>query len=268
MKKETKYNQKHLSLTDRNEIEKGLLNNLSLKDIAISISKDPTTVSKEIKKHRIKKDGNFYNGNNNCVNRKDCMLTDICNINCRKKCSRCSLCNSKCKHFIPITCKRLSRFPYTCNGCDKKKNCRSDKYYYRALSSYNSYKTTLSESRQGISITEEELYKLDSIVSPLVKQGLSISYIHSTQDIGCTKSTLYNYIENNYLSIGNLDLPRKVRFRTRKKRRTAPKKSTIRNGRTYEDFLKYIEDNPDDSIVEMDTVEGKKGRKSITYFIF
>jgi len=65
-------------------------------------------------------------------------------------------------------------------------------------------------------MSEEELCKLDSVVSPLVKQGQSIAHIHATQDIACTSATLYNYIEKNYLSVGNLDLPRKVRFKPRK----------------------------------------------------
>ena len=32
-----------------------------------------------------------------------------------------------------------------------------------------------------------------------------------------------------------------------------------RIGRTHDDFLKYIEANLDTAVVEMDTVEGKKG---------
>lgn len=268
MKNKTKYNQKHLSLDERNIIELGLNENLSLKDIAFKISKDPTTISKEIKKHRIKKEANTFNDNNKCSKKSSCFKKNICNIGCLKKCSGCSLCNSKCPDFTPIICKRLVRFPYTCNGCSRKSPCRLEKFYYRSLASFNSYKTTLSESRQGISLSEEELSKLDTIVSPLIKQGQSISHIHSTQELPCTRATLYNYIEKNYLSVGNLDLPRKVRFKKRKKRRSKTKDSSIRKGRTYEDFLNYIADNPDTSIVEMDTVEGTKGGKVLLTLLF
>lgn len=257
-----------MSLSDRNIIEQSLNENLFLKDIALKIDKDPTTISKEIRKHRIKKDNNSFNGGNQCSKKSYCEKKDICNINCRKKCSNCSLCNSKCSDFSPIICKRLSRFPYTCNGCSKKCSCRLEKFYYRALASFNSYKTTLSESRQGISLSEDELCKLDNIVSPLIKQGQSISHIHSTQELPCTRATLYNYIEKNYLSVGNLDLPRKVRFRKRKKRKSVTKDSSIRNGRTYEDFLNYLADNPNTSIVEMDTVEGIKGGKVLLTLLF
>ena len=47
-----------------------------------------------------------------------------------------------------------------------------------------------------------------------------------------------------------------------------PKDNTIRKGRTYEDFEKYLLENPDTSVVEMDTVEGKKGGKVLLTMLF
>ena len=51
MKKSTKY--KHLTYEERVHIEQALTDNQSLKDISILLKKDPTTISKEIKKRRI-----------------------------------------------------------------------------------------------------------------------------------------------------------------------------------------------------------------------
>ena len=42
---------KHLTLDDRIEIQNGLQNGITFKTIAKRIGKDPTTVSKEVKKH-------------------------------------------------------------------------------------------------------------------------------------------------------------------------------------------------------------------------
>lgn len=39
-------------------------------------------------------------------------------------------------------------------------------------------------------------------------------------------------------------------------------------GRTYADFLSFIAENPDFSICEMDTVEGKKGGRVILTMSF
>ena len=46
-------NQKHLTLNDRIYIEESLEQGRSFKDIARYLCKDPTTISKEVKAHRI-----------------------------------------------------------------------------------------------------------------------------------------------------------------------------------------------------------------------
>ena len=46
-------NQKHLTLNDRIYIENELAKGTSFKDIAASLCKDPTTISKEVRAHRI-----------------------------------------------------------------------------------------------------------------------------------------------------------------------------------------------------------------------
>ena len=81
-------------------------------------------------------------------------------------------------------------------------------------------------------------------------------------------SSLYNYINQNQLSARNIDLPRRIRFPTRKSKRTPPKDTSIRKGRTYDDFEKYLLANPDTPVVEMDTVEGKKGEKVLLTMLF
>ena len=37
-------------------------------------------------------------------------------------------------------------------------------------------------------------------------------------DLDISMRTLYNYTENGYLSISNIDLPRKVRYKRRKRK--------------------------------------------------
>ena len=55
-------------------------------------------------------------------------------------------------------------------------------------------------------------------------------------------------------------MPRSCRLRPRKRksmeRKIDPK---CRVGRTYDDFQLFLKENPDIGVVEMDTVEGKKG---------
>lgn len=259
----------HLTLDERNYIEQELMKNTSFKEIAHYLGKDPSTISKEIKKHRIKKEGqSIHIGFNHCARRYNCHRKNICSTRCKKECRQCKDCNSVCPDFEDGICLRLKRAPFVCNGCSNRFNCRNTKYYYRALPSFNKYKDILSESRQGINMTELELSNLDKLISPLIKQGQSISHIYQTHDIPCSRSTLYRYLAKNCFSVGPLDLPRKVRMKKRKEKRTKLKDTKAKTNRTYEDFQKYIELHPDLPIVEMDTVEGTKGGKVLLTLLF
>ncbi len=102
----------------------------------------------------------------------------------------------------------------------------------------------------------------------LSKNGQSISHIHKTNDLPCTRATLYNYVSKNCFSARNIDLPRLVKMKKRKQRRTEPKDTQARTNRTYEDFQKYIELHPELPIVEMDTVEGIKGGRVLLTLLF
>ena len=53
MSKHIPGNQKHLTLEDRIYIENKLNEGVTFKDIARFLCKDPTTISKEVKKHRL-----------------------------------------------------------------------------------------------------------------------------------------------------------------------------------------------------------------------
>lgn len=262
-------NQRHLTFEERVTIEQELLRNTSFKDIALILDKDATTISKEIRKHRVEKPGqSIHVSSNQCAKKYSCKRKNICNTGCTKDCRNCSQCNKVCTDFVEDVCYKITRAPYVCNGCGQKYSCKRTKYYYKALPSYKAYKTILSESRQGANLNEFELSKLDRIISPLVKNGQSISHIHKTHDFGCTKQTLYNYMNKNYFSARNIDLPRAVKLKKRKSKKKEPKDTGIRQGRTYEAFKAYIEKYPETQIVEMDTVEGKKGGKVLLTFLF
>ena len=262
----TRLNNKHLTLDERNIIEQGLNQNWKLTQIAKEINKDERTISKEIRKHMIEKQKSSYNGSNICKHINNCRIQHLCNIKCNKMCRTCSLCNAKCSRFEPITCKRNIRYPYVCNGCNKKSSCRKTKYYYKALIAFKNYRNTLSSSREGISLTELELSNLDALVSPQIQDKKSIASVHRILNLNCSLSSLYNYIDKGYLSARNLDLARKVSFRPRRKRQT-PKDTKARKGRTLEDFKLYLEEHPEAQIVEMDTVEGIKGGKVLLTFL-
>ena len=102
----------------------------------------------------------------------------------------------------------------------------------------------------------------------LLKNGQSISHIYKTNDLPCTRATLYNYVSKNCFSARNIDLPRLVKMKKRKQRKFEAKDSQARTNRTYEDFQNYIELHPELPIVEMDTVEGIKGGRVLLTLLF
>ena len=265
---------KHLRIEDRLIIEYGLDQNYTLKEIAERVGKDPTTISKEIKRNRFLKVSRLkQNDIQPCQHRKSCTKTNLCNTSCGKQCKKCRFinCYRSCNEYSTKKCSKLSRYPYVCNGCSTATTCTAEKQYYKARVADTKYKELLKSSREGLNITSTELKKMDDIISPLVLKGQSLFHIftHHRKEIKCSERTLYNYFDKNAFTARNIDLPRKVKYKPRKKSTTSVTKDfNYRIGRTYSDFIKFIEENPNTPIVEMDTVHGTRSGKVLLTFIF
>ena len=265
-------NGKHLTLSDRITIETGMKEGRSFKQIAAELSKDPSTISKEVRAHIIiceKKD--TYNP---CIHRKECThhsdLCESCTSRWGKDCKRCKGCYTRCSDFEEQVCERLLKAPYVCLGCPDRHSCRLQRKLYSAKKAQEQYEATLSESRQGFATDRDELQRIDDIIAPLVKQGQSIHQIcvNNADTIMLDEKTIYNYIDAGLLSIGNIDLPRKVRYRVRKRKKPVRVDKACHIGRTYEDYLVYMAANPDTNTTQMDSVEGRKGGKVLLTIYF
>ena len=218
---------KHLNLSQRILIESNLNENTSLRKIGIMLGKPHTTISREILTRRVLSKGNRFN-----------------NFNTK--------------------CYKTNKAPFVCNGCPNKNQCRKNKYFYYAKDANDNYRATLVESRQGIDFENDEFRKMDMIIKEEVDKGHSFYMIVLDHpEFNITERTLYYYQEKGYLSCKNIDLPRIVRYRKRKrtvsKNKNERKENECRINRTYQDFIKYKEANKITYYVEMDTVEGIKG---------
>jgi len=139
-----------------------------------------------------------------------------------------------------------------------------EKSLYKAVTAEDEAKLSLRESRSGISLDEDEIQRIDGIVTPLVLQGQSIHHIccSNKDSIMSSERTIYNYVNDRVLTAKNIDLPRKVRYKPRKKAKTRFKvDKTCVLGRSYDDFLAFTKSTEHSAIVQMDTVEGRKGGK-------
>ena len=222
----------HLSYEDRKNIEDGLNENKSINQISKEINRSHSSILREIDRNKKYSEPSAWN--NYKINHSDLVLS----------------------------CERLKHSPYVCNGCKSRSGCRKVRWTYYAREADNSYKEVKSEARKGINLTAEEIYKINSILTPLIKKGQTINhlYINHPDILDFSKPSFYNYVNNGIFEFSPLDFPRIVKYKKRKnsKNRRTRKEREILINRKYDDFQKFISNHPDFNIVEMDTVEGLK----------
>ena len=218
---------KHLTLSDRNDIQLGLERGETFKAIGQSILKDPTTVSKEVKRNRQIRDSTSNN----------------------------------------LPCPLLDKAPFVCNGCPKRRqNCGYKKIFYLAKQAQKQYEQTLVESREGTPLNSKTFWDMDKVISDGVKKGQHIYHILKTHNLDVSSSTVYRHIRKGYLSIAPIDLARAVKFKERRKRKLPSIPKEAKKGRSYEDFQNYLALKQLDSWLEMDTVLGRMGGKVLLTF--
>ena len=258
-------NNKHLTLEDRQYIEKSLNERMSFREISKYLCKDPSTISKEVMLNRSVNTyhhGSFINPHNFCVHRFHCKKMNACEkiVICDTYCKSCLRCNAVCSRFEKEYCPRITKAPFVCNGCDKPRHRCSiqTKYNYDAIAAHRYYTERLVDARSGVDLTKKELRSLDQVVRPLIAQGQSpYTIITNHPELGISVKTLYNYIDQNLLLVRNVHLKRKVKFKKRKIHKTQITDRAIFEGRTYADFQSYDWDGYD--VWQMDTVLSARG---------
>jgi len=256
-----------MTLSDRIAIESGLHLGHSFKQIAKELKRHPSTISHEVKTNRVYIAGSYYHGND-CRKARKCRYSvkHLCGDNdCSSSCSICwkHSCHEVCDKYVPCHCSKPDFPPYVCNCCAQKKLCTNERYIYSAKNAQAYYDRRLSESRKGIRISPEDREDLDQLLTRLVSQGQPLAHIyaHHADEMPVSLRSLYNYIESGKMTIRNIDLRRKTTYRKRKRSNTGKvvNEPSCRVGRTYDDFLKYMETKDPDTVTEMDTVIGHRG---------
>ena len=218
---------RHLTLSDRNDIQLGLERGETFKAIAQLILKDPTTVSKEVKRNKQIRDSTSNN----------------------------------------LPCPLLDKAPFVCNGCPKRRqNCGYQKIFYLAKQAQKQYEQTLVEAREGTPLNSQTFWDMDKIISEGVKKGQHIYHILKTHNLDVSSSTVYRHIRKGYLSIAPIDLTRAVKFKERRTSNLPSIPKEAKKGRSYVDFQNYLALNQLNSWLEMDTVMGRTGGKVLLTF--
>ena len=165
---------KFLTYEDRLVIAQLLQENASFGVIGKKLGKDRTTIAKEIKKHsHDKKSGRPGYPYNPCKHRSTCKAKKLCGNTCTHqsayKCSLCSECTLHCQDFAEDICSVKTKPPYVCNGCSQLPKCTLLKRVYDPADAHEMAHQSISESRTGILSNEDDIARINGIISPLVK---------------------------------------------------------------------------------------------------
>lgn len=258
----------HLTISDRLKLEHALNEGRSFQEIADSLGKARSTIVREVQKHqKTSLEVGYHRISNRCLNRRNCQLKQVCpKKRCYRQCSTCSQCNDFCPQFKEEVCLKLSVPPYVCNGCHMKHQCTLKKQFYVHEVADKAYRKLLVSSRSGANITEEERLFLDERLYSGTRKGQSVHHILSSDkdQITVGEKTIYRYINGGLLRVKRGDMPRSCMLKPRKRKPIEHKvDKKCRVGRTYDDFTAFRQEHPDIAVVEMDSVLGRAGGKTL-----
>ena len=260
----------HLTLAERVAIENALRARKGFKEIARQVGHSHTTVKREVVKHAQESDkGAKGRVTNRCVKHSSCQRRHLClpcaHPNTAFHCASCARCNSACPEFEELSCERLSRPPYVCNGCTREGICVLRKRFYVAAVAQAEYGRTLVESREGLALTSAERRSLAEALAPGMRRGQSVHHIvaSSPDAFAVCERSIYTYLHAGALApLGPVDLPAAPKMRPRRRKgavHLVDRKCL--EGRRQEDFEEFCRANPDLPVVEMDSVAGTRGGK-------
>lgn len=259
-------NRKQLTKENREVVEAGIREGASCRLIAKRLGVAPSTVTREVRANRTVREVRSRTGklSTRCASYRDCDRVGTACGGCSTAFTRCRDCRTRdctasCPGYERRMCALTERWPWTCpEACPKRRSCGFPKCSYRAEEADAAHRGRLSSSRSGISLSPAELAGLDAAVAALVRQGHSFEAVAAElgDELPVSVRTLYRYQEAGALSTANIELPRKVRCRPRKRKRPDPGRPRVdRTGREYSDFEALpIEDRC--RVVQMDSVEG------------
>ena len=185
-------NQEHLTKEQRNVIQYLINQGKTFTYISESIGKDRTTISKEIKRNRYIK-SKFYSEFD-----KKGITKSI------------------------DGCDKLKKTPYVCNNCKNLRYCGNHHIFYNSNLAQKNYENNLKNSRTGVNISYEQINEIENIIVPLIKnkkQSVNQVYSNHSDILPFSKVSFYNYVNNGVISLTNYDLPKKVKYKKRKKKK-------------------------------------------------
>jgi len=207
---------KHINEGQRQSIVQMLTREWSLKAIAQVVGVDPTAVSREIKRNRVR-------------------------VSQGPECP-------KLKRY-PFVCNG-------CGKKNQRKQCLCAKWKYISQEAETMTQQRLRYPRRGLDISEDDFKRVDAAIMTGLKAGKSPYAISKSPEVKGTisLSTMYSWINMGFLNAKKMDLPRAAKLKKRAKKAYMYDGSSKRgnDGRSYFDYLKFRRENPGLYGVQMD----------------
>ena len=237
---------KRIGHDDRINLQAAIAKDWTLAQTARLLRKSRSTVYREIL---------------NNLTYRDCRHT--CS-HCRKSCpqaERPTFQHGRCPLFEAYQCERWRSWPYCCNGCPESQYCTDRKRFYDCVDANALSIGKRHEPRVFKGISDDDVARMDSVVSEGVLRGQSLHHIwesDATLRGICCERTVRRYVYAGYLSVKAHQLPRYVRF-SHEYDYSEKKPANVERmlGRTYSDYGKWVEAHPDANLWQYDSVEGK-----------
>ena len=259
-----------MKLVDRNRIEFLLSMGWSLPKIAADLGRSPSTIRNELLNHRSDSNKGYGCSNRICARFDECQRKTFSAHGEVLKKNSCG-CFESCPDFKEAVCYSLAKPPFVCNGCQKERSCPLKKKYYIASAAQTGYETTLKLSRTGIHPSDDDIQKMNDILSPSICKGQSVSAImnaHESTFNGYARSTVYGWIEAGLFSAKRHDLPFAGRSRKAKKKPETKTNAKCRIGRTIAEMREWLKTHENVVPCELDTVIGSVSGKVLFTMIF
>ena len=266
--KETTMSQ--MKIADRNRIEFLIALGWPLPKIAADLGRSPSTIRNELLRHRIDSDKGYGCSNRICARFDGCLRKTFSahgEVLRRNSCG----CFESCPDFREAVCLRLSKPPFVCNGCQKERVCALKKKFYIASAAQTGYEATLRLSRTGIHPSDNDIQKMNDILSPSICKGQSVSAIMNTHEStfkGYARSTVYGWIKAGLFSAKGHDLPFAGRSRKPKPKPETKTNAKCRIGRTIAEMREWLKKHENVVPCELDTVIGSVSGKVLFTMIF
>jgi len=189
---------------------------------------------------------------------------------CKKTIKRCP---DECERFEKYLCDKLHRFPFICDFCESRYDCRKERHFWNPVLVYQNRLERLRDTRSHLSLSKAKIDAFNNWLSPFIKRKCSIEVLHSRfpEAFPVSPSTVRRWIDRGHMTIRRIDLLRAVTFKGKKAyalRRPSGANPLLKYGHTYPHFLDYIKAHPEASVIEMDTVHGlaSEDEKLLTFY--